>query len=147
MTDNLVPKLVHLIPRVVVAFILAQTLFFKFTGAEESRELFAILGMEPWGRIGIGIIELISVIFLLSRFYIIGAIISLSIISTANFLHFTKLGIVVNDDGGALFTMSIIVIVMSLWLVYYWNSMRSKDKQTTFENYVIPEEDEDWPEE
>ncbi len=118
------PMLLQFIPRVIVAFILAQTLFFKFTAAEESIQIFATLGMEPWGRIGIGVIELVAVLLLLSRYYIVGAIISLSVISAANFLHFAKLGIEINNDGGALFAMSVVVIFLSVWLVYYWNRLR-----------------------
>src|SRR5258706_6343173 len=38
--------------QIVVAVILFQTLFFKFTGAEESKYIFNPLGLEPWGRIG-----------------------------------------------------------------------------------------------
>ena len=132
-------KLLHWIPRVIVAFILAQTLFFKFTGAQESVNIFSTLGMEPWGRIGIGILELITVVLLMTRFYLFGAIISLSVISAANFLHFAKLGIEVNDDGGALFVMSIVVIVLSLWIVYYWNLVRSKPKKII----IAPSQEQD----
>jgi hypothetical protein len=51
--------------QIVVALILAQTLFFKFSGAEESKYIFSRLGMEPWGRIGSGVAELIAVVLLL----------------------------------------------------------------------------------
>ena len=37
--------------QIVVAAILAQTLYFKFTAAEESVYIFTTLGIEPWGRI------------------------------------------------------------------------------------------------
>ena len=40
--------------RILAAVILLQTLFFKFTGAEESVYIFTKLDMEPWGRIGTG---------------------------------------------------------------------------------------------
>ena len=43
--------------QLITAAILAQTLFFKFTGAEESKYIFSTLGIEPWGRIGTGIAE------------------------------------------------------------------------------------------
>jgi hypothetical protein len=39
--------------RLIVAFILFQTLFFKFTGARESVYIFSTLGVEPWGRIAV----------------------------------------------------------------------------------------------
>ena len=41
-----------------VAAILLQTLFFKFTGAEESVYIFSTLGMEPFGRYASGVAEL-----------------------------------------------------------------------------------------
>ncbi|WP_425389463.1 DoxX family protein [Ekhidna sp.] len=125
--------LVHIIPRLIVAIILAQTLPFKFSGSEESVWIFEQIGWEPWGRYLIASIETVSTIFLLTNYYIIGAIISLSIISAANFLHFTKLGFIVNDDGGTLFILSIIVIFCSLWIVLYWNMQRVERKTSNFE--------------
>ena len=44
--------------RLIVAVILLQTLFFKFSAAKESVYIFSTLGMEPWGRIGSGVFEL-----------------------------------------------------------------------------------------
>ena len=41
--------------RLTAAFILLQTLFFKFTGAEESVYIFSTLGVEPWGRYASGL--------------------------------------------------------------------------------------------
>jgi hypothetical protein len=52
--------------QITAAVILGQTLFFKFTGAPESKYIFTTLGIEPWGRIGTGILELITVVLLLS---------------------------------------------------------------------------------
>lgn len=125
--------LVHIIPRLIVAIILAQTLPFKFSGAEESIWIFQQIGWEPGGRYLIASIETIATILLLTNYYIFGAIISLSIISAANFLHFTKLGFIVNDDGGTLFILSIIVIFCSLWIVLYWNMQRVDQKVSNFE--------------
>jgi hypothetical protein len=51
--------------RIVAAVILLQTLFFKFSAAPESVALFTRLGMEPWGRIGTGVLELIASILIL----------------------------------------------------------------------------------
>ncbi len=118
----------HWIPRIIVAFIIGQTLPAKFLGVPESIWIFEQLDMEPIGRITIGIFELIAVIALLTRYYIVGAIISLSIISAANFYHFTVLGLVVNNDGGLLFIFSIIVVMCSLWVVMYWNLFHNSRK-------------------
>ena len=100
--------------RLIVAVILFQTLFFKFTGAEESKYIFTTLGIEPWGRIGSGIAELITVILLLiPRTKAVGALLALGVISGAIFSHLTKLGIEVKGDGGQLFILAIIVFVCS----------------------------------
>ncbi|MGH7243580.1 MAG: DoxX family protein [Phycisphaerales bacterium] len=99
----------------VVAAILFQTLFFKFTGAEESKYIFRTLGMEPFGRIASGIAELVAVVLLLApRTVALGAILALGVISGAIVSHLTKLGIIVQNDGGLLFALAIIVFVGSL---------------------------------
>jgi hypothetical protein len=101
--------------QVVVAVILFQTLFFKFTGAEESRYIFSKLNMEPWGRIGSGIAELIAVMLLLyPRTTTIGAILTLGVIGGAIISHLTKLGIVVKDDGGLLFMLALVCFFGSI---------------------------------
>lgn len=107
-------SIVSWILQIIVAVILFQTLYFKFTGAEESKFIFSTLGVEPWGRIGSGIIEVIAVILLLyPRTVWIGALIALGTISGAIFSHLTKLGIVVKNDGGLLFILAVSVFVGS----------------------------------
>jgi hypothetical protein len=101
--------------QIIVAVILFQTLFFKFTAAKESVYIFTKLGMEPWGRIGSGIAELIAVVLLLyPRTVTYGAILAAGVITGAIFSHLTKLGIVVEDDGGLLFILALIVFVGSV---------------------------------
>ncbi len=96
----------------IAAAILFQTLFFKFTGAEESRYIFEKLGVEPWGRIASGLIEAVAVVLLLTpRTVVLGALLSAGVISGAIVSHLTKLGIVVRDDGGLLFGLAMIVLV------------------------------------
>lgn len=98
----------------ITAVILFQTLFFKFSGAEESRFIFSTLGVEPWGRYAAAVFELIAVVLLLHpRTPAIGATLSLGIISGAILSHLTKLGIDVNDDGGLLFVLALIVFTAS----------------------------------
>jgi uncharacterized membrane protein YphA (DoxX/SURF4 family) len=105
--------------QLIVAGILLQTLFFKFTGAEESVYIFTQLGAEPWGRIGSGIVELIaSVLLLLPRTITLGAILSLGTISGAILSHLTKLGIVVKDDGGLLFVLAVVVLMSSIGVLW-----------------------------
>lgn len=105
--------------KVIVAAILLQTLYFKFTGAEESIYIFETVGMEPWGRIGSGIVELIAaVLLLINRTAWLGALLALGVICGALFFHFTTLGIEVLGDGGFLFILACAVFVASsiiLW--------------------------------
>jgi putative oxidoreductase len=100
--------------QIVVAVILLQTLFFKFTGAEESVYIFSTLGLEPWGRYASGVAELIAAVLLLVPGYAaFGALLSLGVISGAIVSHLTKLGIEVKGDGGLLFALALAVFVCS----------------------------------
>ena len=123
----------HVIPRLLVVFIIGQTLPFKYSGHPDSVWIFEQMGWEPWGRYLIALIETSAVILLLTKRYIAGAIISLSLISAANFMHFTRLGFDVNGDGGFLFKMSIVVILSSLMIIIVWNRNRSKKQSSDLE--------------
>lgn len=104
--------------RLITAGILFQTLFFKFTAAEESVYIFKTLGLEPWGRIGSGIGELIACFLLLVPSAVSwGALLSCGVISGALISHLTRLGIVVMNDGGLLFVLALVVFVASVMLL------------------------------
>jgi uncharacterized membrane protein YphA (DoxX/SURF4 family) len=104
--------------RLVAAGILAQTLFFKFTAAPESVYIFSTLGLEPWGRLGSGIGELVAaVLLLLPGTVVLGAVLTLGIISGAIMSHLTILGIEVQGDGGLLFGLALVVFGCALALV------------------------------
>jgi uncharacterized membrane protein YphA (DoxX/SURF4 family) len=119
MTSTL--TIISWICRIAVAIILLQTLFFKFTGAEESKYIFTTLvgaEFEAYGRIGSGIVELAAaVLLLIPATGWLGALLALGTISGAIFSHLTKLGIVVKDDGGLLFGLAIAVFVASAFLL------------------------------
>lgn len=106
--------------QVVAAAIMAQTLFFKFTGADEARHIFGTLGVEPWGRFGAGASELVAVVLLLvPRTAVIGAMLTAGIMVGAIGAHLGPLGIEVLDDGGTLFglalaTLGCAVVVLSI---------------------------------
>ena len=114
-------RIVDWIVRIIVAVVLLQTLFFKFTGAKESVYIFSTLGAEPWGRIGSGVVELVAAILLLiPPTAVYGAILALAAISGAIFAHLTKLGIAVSaaDDHGELFALAVVVFIGSLVVLY-----------------------------
>ncbi len=107
--------------RAAAAAILLQTLFFKFTGAKESIYIFSTLGLEPWGRIGTGVVELVaSVLLLIPRTAVYGAAVSLGVISGAIMSHLTKLGITLPavDDKGELFALAVVVFVCSAAVLF-----------------------------
>ena len=94
------------------AIILLQTLYFKFTGHPDSVAIFSMLGVEPYGRVGLGVIELITAILLIiPRTAVFGSILGLGIISGAIVSHLFIIGINVNDDGGALFGLAVLVFL------------------------------------
>ena len=98
--------------RIVVAAILIQTLYFKFTGAPESVYIFSKLGLEPAGRIGSGIAELIAAILLLiPGTAALGGVITMGVLAGAIVSHLTKLGIEVQGDGGLLFGLAVVCFV------------------------------------
>ena len=104
--------------RLVVAIILLQTLYYKFTAHPDSVHIFAAIGIEPWGRIGVGILELITaLLILIPNTKVIGIMCSLVIILGAVFSHLLVLGLNVSNDGGALFVLAIIVLIASILFI------------------------------
>ncbi len=113
---------------ILAAIILLQTLYFKFTGAPESVYIFEQLGAEPYGRIGLGVVELITAILLIvKRTSFIGGLLGLGIISGAILSHLFFLGIEVQNDGGTLFILALTVFILCLITV-----ILQKEKWTEF---------------
>lgn len=107
-------KYINLLLKLTIAIILIQTLRFKFTAHPDSVYIFTQVGLEPYGRIGIGVAELIAaVLILIPKTTWLGALGSLGIISGAVLMHLTELGIVVNNDGGLLFYTALLVWILS----------------------------------
>lgn len=103
--------------RLLAAVILLQTLYFKFSAAPESIYIFSKIGIEPWGRIATGILELIAgILILIPSATVFGALLAIGLMSGAIFFHVTRLGISVQTDGGQLFIYAMIVLVSSLVL-------------------------------
>jgi ABC-type Fe3+-siderophore transport system permease subunit len=98
--------------QLAVAIILLQTLFFKFTAAEESVYIFSTIHAEPWGRIGSGVIELVaSLLLLVPTLAPIGAALAMASMAGAILTHLTVLGIEVKGDGGLLFGLAVTAFV------------------------------------
>jgi len=112
-------RIISWLCRITAAVILLQTLFFKFTAAPESVYIFTKVGMEPWGRYGSGVVELIAALLLFSRCHAwLGALIAMGVISGAIASHLTVLGIDVQGDHGLLFGLAVVVFVTSGVVAY-----------------------------
>ena len=106
--------------KLIAVVILVQTLFFKFTGAEESIYIFTKLGVEPFGRIGSGVFELIaSILILIPRTTVLGAVLGMGVMAGAIVSHLFILGIDVQNDGGLLFTLAIVTFVCCAIFVFH----------------------------
>lgn len=108
------------IAQLIVAAILGQTLFFKFSAAPESVWIFTRLGVEPWGRWLSGAVELLAVVLLLTpRGAVWGALLAAGVLLGAIGSHLTVLGIQVQGDGGTLFGLAVVALTCSagvLWM-------------------------------
>lgn len=108
------------ISSILAAVILLQTLYFKFSGAPESIYIFTELGIEPYGRIGTGVLELIiSILLLWKRTSLIGAVLGIGIISGAILSHLFILGIEVQNDGGLLFGLALLVFFLLIITIIF----------------------------
>ena len=101
--------------QVIVAVILVQTLYFKFTYAPETAVIFEGRGGRPAATL-VGLLELVAAVLLVvPRYAAVGAGLALGLIGGAIFTHLTSLGIVVRDpatgegDGGLLFALALAV--------------------------------------
>ncbi len=105
--------------KLTAAGILIQTLFFKFSGAAESVFIFQTLGVEPFGRIGSGVIELIAaVLILLPKKAWLGALMASMTMVGAVVSHLFVLGIEVQNDGGTLFILALITLLCSVIVLF-----------------------------
>lgn len=113
-------KTTLLLLRIIIAFVLVQTLRYKFTAHPDSVYIFTKIGLEPYGRIGIGVLELIAaILILIPKTIWAGALLSAGLMAGAIFSHLTKIGIEINGDHGQLFFMAVVIFIMSVIVLYF----------------------------
>jgi putative oxidoreductase len=116
---NKTQLIVYWTARIVAALIMFQTLYFKFSAADESVEIFKAVDMEPWGRIAVGVMELIaSILLIISATAWLGGLLGAGLMAGAVGMHLTILGIEVRGDGGYLFTLALIVLICCSYVLY-----------------------------
>lgn len=112
------------VARYLSALILVQTLFFKFSASAESVYIFTAVGMEPWGRIGVGIAELAAALLLIYKpFSWAGALLSIGMMAGAIMMHLLLIGIEVMGDGGELFFLALAVLILCSYIFYNQRSV------------------------
>lgn len=112
-------KNILLVIRIIVAVILIQTLRFKFTAHPDSVYIFKTVGLEPYGRITIGVLELIAgILLLIPKTVWAGSLLTLGVISGAIIMHLTQIGIEVNNDKGILFITAVVTFILSAIIFY-----------------------------
>lgn len=112
-------KIISWALRLIAAFIMVQTLYFKFTGQPESVYIFSQVGIEPWGRIATGVIELIaSILLIVPSTIVLGAVLGIGLMAGACITHIFILGIEVQGDGGQLFIYAVVVLLTSVALLF-----------------------------
>lgn len=119
---------VFLIIRALAALVLAQSLFFKFTAAQEAVQLFSQLSntvkgdasLEGTMRLGSGLLELVSVLLLMMkkpRIISVGALIAVVALAGALGLQVAVTGID-HSDGLVRFAITLLGLVASLVVLF-----------------------------
>jgi len=123
-----IKKYYSLFLRITVAIIYIQTLYFKFTAHPDSVYIFTKMGVEPFGRISLGVIELIiSVCILIPKTKYAAIVMSIVIVLGALMSHIFILGIIVNGDNGLLFSLACLIFLLSIILfIYHYEEIKLK---------------------
>lgn len=114
-------RYIPLLLKFITAIIMLQTLFFKFSGAQESIDLFTKLAgdQEALMRIGTGVLELIAAILLfIPNKTWLGSFLTIGLMGGAIMGHLTVLGIEHNNDGGLLFALAVTTLISATALLY-----------------------------
>ena len=129
-----IKKYYSLFLRITVAIIYIQTLYFKFTAHPDSVYIFAKMGVEPFGRISLGVIELIiSICILMPKTKYVAIVMSIVIALGALMSHIFILGIVVNGDNGLLFSLACLMFLLSIILfIYHYEEIKLKANRILF---------------
>lgn len=103
----------------IATAIMLETLYFKFTGAPESKYIFGKMGTEPWWRYGQGIWELLaSICLLIPTLQWAGGILTTGALGAAILSHMTWLGYSVRGDHGLLFTMAVVTFICGATVLF-----------------------------
>lgn len=107
------------VAQLIAAAILGNASFSKLTGSAEAVTLFTLLGVEPWGRIGMGALEALATLLILwPRTAILGAALGALLMFGAIGTHIFKIGVRYGDNPD-LFLMAWIVLLTCLATAWF----------------------------
>lgn len=104
----------HWLPRLLAAAVMGFVAFLKLTNNPADVALFTQLGMEPTGRILIAVIEGVCALLLLSPYAALGGVLTSAVMLGAIIAHATKLGFIVQNDGGKHVALLAVVMLSAL---------------------------------
>jgi hypothetical protein len=92
------------------------------------------MGVEPFGRISLGVIELIiSICILIPKTKYAAIVMSIVIVLGALMSHIFILGIIVNGDNGLLFSLACLIFLLSIILfIYHYEEIKLKANRILF---------------
>ncbi len=110
-------KILLWVLQIIPAYIFLQAAWMKFTAASGVVSAFTILGMEPGGRILIGVLELVAaVLLLIPAFAASGALLGFGIMLGAVIAHATRLGMAQSGFALSLICIALICTGMVIYL-------------------------------
>ncbi|HHN78721.1 MAG TPA: hypothetical protein ENK11_08645 [Phycisphaerales bacterium] len=113
--------------QIIAVAIFAMAAIPKLTGDEGSKALFEVLGAEPAGRYGVGVMEIVAIaLLLIPRTVVFGSMLSILLMIGAIGAHATKLGFSIDPvalghpealkaaEGPAMFAMALAVLIANI---------------------------------
>ncbi|MEM6960150.1 MAG: DoxX family protein [Myxococcota bacterium] len=113
----MIKKGILIVLRLFVAAIMAGAGYLKLTSGAAEIAIFSELGMEPQGRMIIGLLEVASGLLLLSPHVATGALLTVGIMCGAIIAHATVIGPSPGGDGGLQMAMLALVLTSSIVLL------------------------------
>ena len=126
--------LIQLGPRLVLAAMFLFMAVPKFLAPDITVHIFTELGVEPWGRVFTGLLEvLVASMLVFSMSYKAGVAGAIVVLVGAILSHLFVLGIVISDetgeinDAGATFLTAIFMLAVTLFCVKQIQNRSNKD--------------------
>ena len=113
-------RLIDMGTRLIAATVLGYSVFIKLTAAPAALYIFNRLGMEPYGRYGIAVLEIVAIVLLLiPRTAWRGAILGCMMMFGAICMHLTMAEVNILGDGGLMFASALVVMACCVSILVF----------------------------